>query len=636
MNRLLSKSPDPSLGEPAVQFTYTLTGRRASMADAVGTTQYTYDLRDRILTKVAPQGTLTYTWDHAGNLLSVRSSNTNGTGVNYAYDNLNRVATVTDNRPGMGNTTYTYDAVGNLAGVLYPNGVQSSYTYDSLNRLTNLTAAKGSTLASYAYSLGAAGNRLSVTEASGRKAAYGYDALYRLTGETITGDPDSANGAVGYTYDPVGNRLTRISTLTAVPAATSAFDANDRLNSDGYDLNGATTSSGGNAYTYDFEGRLKQMNSGAVSIQYDGDGNRVGLSAAGVNTAYLVDTANPTGYPQVIEELVNGVVQRVYTYGITRISQSQVISGTWVTSFYGYDGQGSVRFLSGSTGAVTDHYTYDAFGNQLVAVGATPNVNRYVGEAFDAALQMMYLRARYMNPGSGRFWTADPAQANRFDPSSLHRYLYAAADPVNMSDPTGLMVSDNTLVGNQVHLALGTDFVMRHCRALGDECYANYFSVNRILGRKSVANGELEPDLTDVTLKEVYEIKPDYSEGLADLWLYLSTLRGGHPDRQDWHPGTEYQPLRFIPVIGPGWSFALIRGPENGVITYIVMDLKPNIEVVALAGVGMVGFALLAPLMLDVTIMSLGIAEFLASEAAAAAAASAAAEAAEAALLAAA
>ena len=315
--------------------------------------------------------------------------------------------------------------------------IESSYTYDSLNRLTNLTAAKGTTLASYAYSLGAAGNRPSVTEASGRKAAWGYDALYRLTGETITGDPDGANGAVGYTFDPVGNRLTRTSSLAAVPAATSAFDANDRLTSGGYDLNGSTTSSGGNAYTFDFEGRLKQMNSGAVSILYDGDGNRVGLSAAGVSTTYLVDTMNPTGYPQLLEELVNGAVQRVYTYGITRISQSQLIGGAWATSYYGYDGQGSVRFLTGSAGTITDHYTYDAFGNQLAAVGATPNVNRYVGEPFDQSLQMTYLRARYMNPATGRFWTMDTWAGDPAAPLSLHKYLYCRGNPINFVDPCG-------------------------------------------------------------------------------------------------------------------------------------------------------------------------------------------------------
>ena len=56
---------------------------------------------------------------------------------------------------------------------------------------------------------------------------------------------------------------------------------------------------------------------------------------------YLVeDDLNPTGYPQVMEEMVSGAVQREYTYGLQRISENQVISGTWTPSFYGYDGCG--------------------------------------------------------------------------------------------------------------------------------------------------------------------------------------------------------------------------------------------------------------------------------------------------------
>jgi YD repeat-containing protein len=72
--------------------------------------------------------------------------------MDYAYDARNRLATVTD--AGGRVTTYSYDAVGNLAGFLYPNGVQTTYTYNPLNRLTNVTGARGGTLASYTYTLG--------------------------------------------------------------------------------------------------------------------------------------------------------------------------------------------------------------------------------------------------------------------------------------------------------------------------------------------------------------------------------------------------------------------------------------------------------------------------------------------------
>lgn len=84
------------------------------------------------------------------------------------------------------------------------------------------------------------------------------------------------------------------------------------------------------ALTHDFENRLVRQNSDAVTIVYDGDGNRVAKTVGGVTTKYLVDDGSSTGYAQVLEETVAGTVQRVYSYGLNRISQSQA-SGT---SFY--------------------------------------------------------------------------------------------------------------------------------------------------------------------------------------------------------------------------------------------------------------------------------------------------------------
>jgi hypothetical protein len=48
-----------------------------------------------------------------------------------------------------------------------------------------------------------------------------------------------------------------------------------------------------------------------VSVVYDGDGNRVSETAGGTTTKYLVDTLNPTGYSQVVDELVSGAVTRM-------------------------------------------------------------------------------------------------------------------------------------------------------------------------------------------------------------------------------------------------------------------------------------------------------------------------------------
>lgn len=432
MNRLRKKTPDPTFAAQPVTFSYTATGLRSEMVDPSGTTTYVYDQRNRLTSKNTPQGTLAYSYDQQGNLASIRSSNAGGTSVDYAYDALNRLAQVTDNRLTPGATTYQYDLVGNLKSYTYPNSVTHAYTYNKLNRLTDLTVNAGATpIASYSYTLGPSGNRTKVVELGGRTVDYTYDELYQLTSETITGG--TVNGTIGYVYDPVGNRKTRTSTVAPVPPQSFTYDANDRLDSDTYDANGNTMSSGGVNYTYEYENRLVTKNGAEVVIIYDGDGNRVAKTVGGVTTRYLVDTQNLTGYAQVLEEVAGGALSRTYTYGLDLISQTQA-SGT---SFYGYDGHGNARLLTDAAGSVTDRYDYDAFGNLISQAGTTLNLNRFLGEYFEPDISYYYLRARYYDTQSGRFQTTDPAAGVAKDPQSLHRYLYSAGDPLNKVDLNG-------------------------------------------------------------------------------------------------------------------------------------------------------------------------------------------------------
>src|SRR5207248_4578564 len=52
MGRLLTKIPDASFGSGPITFTYTLSGQRATMGDASGTTVYHYNSRDWLTNKV--------------------------------------------------------------------------------------------------------------------------------------------------------------------------------------------------------------------------------------------------------------------------------------------------------------------------------------------------------------------------------------------------------------------------------------------------------------------------------------------------------------------------------------------------------------------------------------------------------
>jgi RHS repeat-associated protein len=194
--------------------------------------------------------------------------------------------------------------------------------------------------------------------------------------------------------------FSRPSPLAAITAQSFTYDADDHISGDPFDSNGNTLTSGGVTYTYDFEDRLLTTSSG-VTLVYDGDGNRVSANT----TKFLVDDQTPTGYAQVAEELVSGAVTAQFTYGPMRISQRRT-----ATSYYGYDAGGTVRQLFDNTGAVTDTYAYDAFGNTVAQTGSTVNEFQYRGEQYDGSLQLYYLRARFYVPRTGRFMTADATE----------------------------------------------------------------------------------------------------------------------------------------------------------------------------------------------------------------------------------
>jgi len=202
--------------------------------------------------------------------------------------------------------------------------------------------------------------------------------------------------------------------------------------------NGNPIGSGGDSYQYQPLDRLVSRDNGAVLLGYNGDGARVKKTVGGTTTFYLVDDRNPTGYAQVVEEHQSSsggaaTLTAVYTHGLDLIAQRRAGS----VRYFSYDGHGSTRLLTDTSGAVTDTYLYDAYGTLLTSTGSTPNDYLYCGEQFDPDLGMYYLRARFYQPQTGRFWTMDSWEGTQTDPLSLHKYLYAADDPVNMVDPSG-------------------------------------------------------------------------------------------------------------------------------------------------------------------------------------------------------
>ncbi|MBN1659335.1 MAG: RHS repeat-associated core domain-containing protein, partial [Anaerolineae bacterium] len=63
----------------------------------------------------------------------------------------------------------------------------------------------------------------------------------------------------------------------------------------------------------------------------------------------------------------------------------------------------------------------------------------FTGERWEAYSALLFLRARYYEPGTGRFVSRDPWQGSATQPQTiLGTYVYAGNDPVGYVDPTGL------------------------------------------------------------------------------------------------------------------------------------------------------------------------------------------------------
>jgi RHS repeat-associated protein len=258
---------------------------------------------------------------------------------------------------------------------------------------------------------------------------YTYDPLYRLT------DAEYSNGDYfHYTYDAVGNRVYQESSISSLPsdvdylydAANRLIDVNDVEYT--WDDNGNLLDDEVDEYTYDGANRLSSV-SGVheSSYVYNGLGDRLQRTVDSSTTTYVLDlNAGPT---QVLDD---GIYS--YTYGLSRIRQD----GGSETDYFLGDALGSVRQMIDGSGAVTYAASYTPYGEALSSVGEGASVYGFTGEQTDDVTGMVYLRARYYTPTMARFMTRDTWGGDKKEPMSYNGWLYVYANPVNLTDPSGM------------------------------------------------------------------------------------------------------------------------------------------------------------------------------------------------------
>jgi len=326
-------------------YTYDAAGNLTSKTNANGTViTYSYDLLNRLtgvsFTDAAQD--ITYTYDEGANALGrlAGMSDPSGSYV-YGYDADGNLVSVEKTVDGATYTTgYDYDEAGLLTGMTYPDGRTVSYERDGAGNVTRVTTTENSTTSvvadniaylpfgpftdmtlgngltqtrgfdqlyraasrqvpgyqDLAYSLDAVGNITGITDQITASASqtFGYDDLYRLTSAS------GPYGTIGYTYDQVGNRLTR--TLDG-QTDTYTYEAGTHkltgitgpgAQTLGYDAVGNITSKNSQTLIYNLNNRLIRITDQGATVGeyvYNGRGQRIKKTVGADTTIYHYDLA---------------------------------------------------------------------------------------------------------------------------------------------------------------------------------------------------------------------------------------------------------------------------------------------------------------------------------------------------------
>ncbi len=308
------------------------------------------------------------------------------------------------------------------------------YAYLVTGEMSSIKEASGFELARFGYD--DRGRRILLARGNGTETHYGYDGASRLDAFDHRLAGTAGDLRVSFGYNPAGQIVSRtgdndayastavnagdvaspvngLNQLTNIGAAATTHDARGNLTFDGaktfgYTAENRLASAPGNSLYYDALGRLFHVSGSATDLRYDGS--------------------------EVIEEneAYTGAIRRRYVHGpgVDEPLVSYDPSGNrrWLHA----DERGSIIATSDQAGNAILIARYDEYG---VPQGEIGDRFGYTGQMWLPEVGVYSYKARMYDPGLGRFLQSDPTGYE----AGINLYAYVGGDPVNATDPSGLI-----------------------------------------------------------------------------------------------------------------------------------------------------------------------------------------------------
>jgi len=414
-----------------------------------------------------------------------------GASYRYAYDrngNQARTEAVIEGEPYV--FERTYGPSGQPLTLRYPDGSVQNYAYNGAHELASVSL--GALRASFGgFTAAGKPSEINLGNKVVEKRAYGDDG--RLRSQVISDAAGTICVNQAFEWNPMGQLSRILDRVVGAGERRFGYEASGRLKSAredavetaySYDAAGNMTAKGGVKYEYDgYKVKRGTQNEIEVfSAEYDNDGQLTRARRGSETRTFQYDSAGNLAASEGVKftydykgrrltKQVAGGPLTIYvspSYEVVRFPNRQTQSTLYMFSEHGLlaavtkpgkppegptetpvgipalgsfyfhsDYNGNIIAQTSESGAVVASVKYDPYGKATVN-GPDHLRHKFGGKEFDRETGLYYFEARYYDPETGRFTTADsqlggPEQCR----DSFNRYAYVVNDPLNLNDPTG-------------------------------------------------------------------------------------------------------------------------------------------------------------------------------------------------------